>query len=158
VSRLFRITNVFVILLLSSCAARLANTARDAQQPYTKTKRLPDTPLEERVMACLKQGEISSSGFKVARVVRLKRMSGCGLGLLTSIWTLGIWPNGLPADYIVELEGVANHKPQRRIYQLRLTEFYGTLLWLCPSGREDIKLAKSLLGAIENDTPLAEAK
>lgn len=142
-----RITSLIAILLLPSCATHLANIPRDAQQPVTRTKRQPHAPIEEQVIACLKQDD-SHSDFKVTRVIKLERQPVCGLSIINSIWTLGLWPNVLPAPYSAEVEGRTDCGVQRRHYQLLLDEYYGTLLWFCPQGREDVKLAKALAGAI----------
>lgn len=148
-----RITSLIVLLLLPSCATHLANVPRDAQQPVTRAKRLPSAPIEEQVMACLQQDD-SSSDFKVTRILKLERQPVCGLSIINSIWTLGLWPNVLPAPYKAEVEGRADSRVHRRHYQLFLDEYYGTLLWLCPQGREDVKLAKALAGAISEGRTL----
>lgn len=150
-----RITSLIAILLLPSCATHLANIPRDAQQPVTRTKKLPGAPIEEQVMACLKQDD-SHSDFKVTRVIKLERQPVCGLSLLSSVWTLGLWPHSLPAPYRAEVEGVQNGRLQRRRYKLFLTSYHSTLLWLCPQGREDVKLAKALAGAISEKRILDE--
>lgn len=149
------ITSLIVILLLPSCATHLANIPRDSQQPVTRAKRLPNAPIEEQVVACLKQDD-SSSDFKVTRVIKLERQQLCGLGSLTSVWTLGLWPYSLPAPYRAEVEGIQDGRLQRRQYKLFLTSYYSTLFWLCPQGREDIKLAKALAGAIKEKRILNE--
>lgn len=150
-----RITSLIVLLLLPSCATHLANVPRDAKHPFNQTKRQLDVPLEQQVMACLHQKDASAE-FKVTRVIKLERQPVCGLSLLSSVWTLGLWPHSLPAPYRAEVEGVQNGRLQRRRYKLFLTSYYGTLLWLCPQGREDIKLAKALAGAISEKRILDE--
>lgn len=150
-----RITSLIAILLLPSCATHLANVPRDAKQPVTRTKRLSGAPIEEQVMACLQQSRPSAE-FKVTRVIKLERQPVCGLSLLSSVWTLGLWPHSLPAPYRAEVEGVQNGRLQRRRYKLFLTSYHSTLLWLCPQGREDIKLAKALAGAISGKRILDE--
>ena len=106
-------------------------------------------------MACLKPAH-SSSDFKVTRVIKLERQPICGLSLLSSVWTLGLWPNSLPAPYRAEVEGIQDGRLHRRRYKLFLTSYHSTLLWLCPQGREDIKLAKALAGAISEKRILDE--
>jgi hypothetical protein len=144
-----RITSLIVLLLLPSCAARLVNS-RDAKQTVIHTRRMPNAPLEEQVMACLKQD--ASSDFKVCRIHRLVRRPECGMCMIgyapRSILTLGLWPFALPATHTAEVEGVSNGKRQFRLYHLFLEEWHGTLLWLYPPGRNDFKLAQALRGAI----------
>lgn len=140
-----------MLLIMSSCASRLANTRRDAQQPFNRVKRDTTVALEGQVMRCLQQNEESDSGFKVTRIIKLTRIPVCGLGLLSSVWTLGLWPNYLPAPYIADVEGSVAGKSERRQYRLFLDEYHGVLLWLCPTGREDVQLARALSGSIQRN-------
>lgn len=146
---LIRITSILMLLLLSSCAARLANASRDAQQPFYRAKPVQGEPLEEQVRRCLKQSDGQTSPFKVTRVIKLTRRPLCGLGWLSSVMTLGIWPNVLPAPYIADVEGTIAGKIERRKYRLCLDQYHSVLLWLCPVGREDIQLARALSGAVQ---------
>jgi len=83
--------------------------------------------------------------------VKLDPIPYCGLGILSSIWSLGLWPNNMHAPYLAEVEGTVDGKTERRYYRLHLDDYYGVLLWLCPKGREDIQLARALTGAIQRE-------
>ena len=145
---------VWIALAGSSCATRTF-CARDAPRLSRPEVARDSKAGQAGIVGTYVSGEQANDGFEVANVTSITLQPICGMGLMRTVFTLGLIPTDLPHPVVIKVQGTFKGRRETRTYQVRLHSWTSVWHRLVPSTSDNRAIARGLLGAMRSSAPVA---